>query len=97
MFSRAGRKAETRGSDHGVRGLPELSVPVCVCSESWPALCEPRDRSPPGSSVHRISQVRILEWVAISFSRGSSWIGDQTQVSCIGRQIFFPLIHLGSP
>ena len=38
--------------------------------------------SPPGSPVHGILQARILEWVAISFSRGSSWPRDQTQVSC---------------
>ena len=43
----------------------------------------------PGSSVHGISQARILEWVAISFSRGSSWPRDQTHVSCIGRQILY--------
>ena len=41
------------------------------------------DCSPPGSSVHAIFQERILEWVAISFSRGSSWPRDQTLVSCI--------------
>ena len=45
------------------------------------------DCSPPGSSVHGISQARILKWVAISFSRGSSWLKNQTRVSCIGRQI----------
>ena len=43
----------------------------------------------PGSSVHGISQARILEWVAISFSRGSSLPRDQTHVSCIGRQIIY--------
>ena len=37
-----------------------------------PTLCDPMDCSPPGSSVHGISQERILEWVAISSSRGSS-------------------------
>ena len=41
------------------------------------------DSSPPGSSVHGIFQTRILEWVAISFSRGSSLPRDQTQVSRI--------------
>ena len=40
-------------------------------------------RSLPGSSVHEILQVRILEWVAIPFSRGSSWPRDRTHVSCI--------------
>ena len=47
------------------------------------------DCSPPGSSVHEILQVRILEWVAISFSRGSSWPRDRTHVSCIGRKILY--------
>ena len=42
----------------------------------------------PGSSVHGILQARILEWVAIPFSRGSSWPRDQTQVPCM-EGIFF--------
>ena len=42
---------------------------------SRPIFCDPMDCSPPGSSVHRISQARILEWVAISFSRWSSQLG----------------------
>ena len=42
-----------------------------------------------GSSVHWISEARILEWVAISFSRGSSWPRDQTWVFCIGRQTLY--------
>ena len=42
---------------------------ICVCVQSCPTLCNPVDGSPPGSSVHEIFQVRILEWVAISFSR----------------------------
>ena len=41
------------------------------------------DCSPPGSSVHGISQARILEWVAISYSRGSFLPSDQTRVSCM--------------
>ena len=53
-----------------------------------PTLCDPMDYSPPGSSVHGILQARILEWVAISFSRGSSWPRDQTQVSCIAGRCF---------
>ena len=44
------------------------------------------DSSPPGSSVHGILQARILEWVAMPSSRGSSQLKDQTQVSYIGRQ-----------
>ena len=46
------------------------------------------DYSLPGSSVHKIFQARVLEWVAISFSRGSSWLRDWTQVSCIGGRRF---------
>ena len=44
--------------------------------------------SPPGSSVHRIFQARILEWVTFPFSRGSSWPRDQTRVSCIAGRFF---------
>ena len=47
------------------------------------------DCSPPGSSVHGISQGRILEWVVISFSRGSSWSRDQIHISCFSRQILY--------
>ena len=45
-------------------------------------LCDPMDYSLPGSSVHGIFQARILEWVTISFSRGSSQPRDGTWVSC---------------
>ena len=45
----------------------------------------------------RILQARILEWVAISFSRGSSRPRDQTRVSCIAGRLFYPLSHQGSP
>ena len=41
-------------------------------AQSCPTLCNPMDCSPPGSSAHGILQARILEWLAISFSRGSS-------------------------
>ena len=52
--------------------------------------CNPMDYSPPGSSVHWIPQARmgVLEWVAISFSRGSSRPRNQTQVSCIAGRFF---------
>ena len=49
-------------------------------AQSCPTLCDPMDCSLPGSSIHGIFQARVLEWVAISFSRGSSWPRDQTQV-----------------
>ena len=55
-------------------------------------LCNPMDYSPPGSSVHGILQARILEWIAIFFSRGSSWPRDQTLVFCIAGR-FFSLSH----
>ena len=57
-------------------------------AQSCLTLCNPMDCSLPGSSVHRILQVRILEWVAISFSRGSSQPRDQTRVSHIVGRCF---------
>ena len=54
-----------------------------------PKLClnlQPQDGTPPGSSVYEVS--RILELVAISFSRGSSWTRDRTRISCIARRFF---------
>ena len=54
---------------------PQSPKGKCLCCLlAWlcPTLCNPMDCSPPSSSVHGISQARILEWVAISFSRGSS-------------------------
>ena len=71
-----------------------------VCTLSCLPLCNSMDCSLPGSSVHRIFQARILEWVAISFSRGSSQLRNQTRVSCIssiGRQILYHWHHLGRP
>ena len=69
-----------------------------VVSQLCLTLCDPMDYcSLPGSSTHGILQARILEWVASSFSRGSSWPRDRTQISCIGRQILYCLILLGSP
>ena len=56
--------------------------------QSCPTPCNPMDSSPPGSSVHGVSQARILEWVAILFSRGSSQSRDWTQVSCIAGRFF---------
>ena len=59
-----------------------LVAPSCL------TLCDPLDCSPPGSSVHRILQARILERVAIYFSRGSSRPRDQAWVSCIVDRFF---------
>ena len=62
--------------------LSPLAVIVSVAKPCL-TLCDPRDCSPPGCSVHGISQAKILEWVAISFSRTSSRPRDRTHVSCI--------------
>ena len=64
---------------------------VCCCSVAklCPTLCDLMACSPPGFSVHGISRGRILEWVVISFSRGSSWSKDQIHISCISRQILY--------
>ena len=59
-----------------------------LAAQSWPALWDPMDCSLPGSSVHGILQARILEEVAIPFSRGSSQPRDRTQVSSIAGRFF---------
>ena len=59
------------GSSH-----KELGFFVVLVTKSCPTLCDPVDCSPPGSSVHGLLQLRILEWAAISFSRGSSPLRD---------------------
>ena len=60
-----------------------------TCARSCPAFCDPTDCSVPGSSLHEIFLVRILERVAISSFRVSSWPRDWICVSCIGRQILY--------
>ena len=57
----------------------------------------PMDCSPPGSPVHGILQARMLEWVAIPFSRGSSRPRERTCVSCTGRQMLYHLSQQKSP
>ena len=59
-----------------------------VSFQLYLTLCDPIDCSPPGSSVHGILQARVLEWVVIHFSRGSSWPRDQTPVSHIASKFF---------
>ena len=66
----------------------QITVCVCVCAcakslQSCPTLCDPIDQRLPGCSVHGILQARVLEWVAMSSSRGSSQPRDQIQVSHI--------------
>ena len=67
------------------RSLWKVKVLV---AQSCPAPCNSMDCRPSGSSIHGILQARILEWVAISFSRGSSQPRDRTQVFCIGGGLF---------
>ena len=57
-------------------------------TQLFPTLCDSMDCSPPGSSVHGIFQAGLLEWVAFSFSRGSSWATDRTRVSRIVGRCF---------
>ena len=75
---------------HNWCSLPQfLNLPtfvMCVLvPQACPNLCNPGDCSPPGSSVLGIPQARMLEWVAIYFSRASSWPRDRTQVCIAGR------------
>ena len=67
-------------------GLGKLSLKICsvlLTPSVTPTFCSPKGSSLPGSSVREILQVRILEWVAIFSSRGSSWPREWTWVSCI--------------
>ena len=59
-----------------------------LATQSRPTLCDPMDYSPPGYSAHGILQARILEWIAISFSRRSSQLRDWTWVSHIAGRLF---------
>ena len=71
---------------------------MCMCGKSLQScltLCDPVDCSLQGFSVHGIFQARVQEWVAISFSRGSSWPRDPGLPHC--RQKLYHLSHQGSP
>ena len=63
-------------------------IVLCSVAQSCPTFCDPMNWSLPDSSVHGISQARILEWVAISFSRGSYRPRDQTRISCTASGFF---------
>ena len=69
------------------------------CAQLYSTLCDPKDCSLQGSSVHGIFQARILEWVAISYFRGSSQPRDQTLFSCVSYIAggFFTTEPLGKP
>ena len=75
------------------------SYPLEWSEVKWPSrvqLCDPMDCILPGSSVHGIFQARVLQWVTIFFSRGSSWSRDWTWVSSHCGQMLYPLHHQGS-
>ena len=78
--------AERSGLESSV--LRKVKVKESEITQSCLTLCNPMDYNLPGSSVHGIFQARVLEWVAISFSRGSSRHRDQTQVSSIAGTCF---------
>ena len=63
-------------------------VVVVLVAQSCPTLCNPVDYRLPGSSVYGILQVRILEWIVIPFSKGSSQARHRTQVSCTTSRFF---------
>ena len=81
----AGLVQSITGCTRGRISLNHLNVKVLI-AQLCLTLCNPMDCSLPGSSVHGILQARILEW--FSFSRGSSQIRDQTQLSCIAGRFF---------
>ena len=89
--------------------MSKMHVPVflkkvkVLVVQSYLTLCDPTDCSPSGSSVPGILQARILEWVAMPFSKGSSRPRDQTWVSCIAlptkvhlvKAMVFPVVMYG--
>ena len=79
--------SEPPGSKEDVVRIYDGILCACVLSSDW--LCNPVDCNLPSFLIHGISQARILEWGAVSFSRGSSWTRDQTHVSCIGRRVLY--------
>ena len=74
-------------SERGLKASFSLRESVLV-AQLCLILCDPMGCSPPGSSVRGILQARILQWVAIPFSRGSSQARDPTQASCIAGGFF---------
>ena len=79
----------------------QWSLNHCMCAQSHPTLCDLMDCSPPGSSVHGISQARILEWVAISSSRDLPKPGVEpvspSPESPTWQAVSLPLVPPGKP
>ena len=69
-------------------GNPCVSNVLVLVAQSCPTLCDPTDHSLPGSSVHGILQARVLEWVVMPSSRGSSLLRNETWVSRIAGRFF---------
>ena len=94
------QKGESRADSQNKGAWQPCRTPTVssysLIATSCPILFDPMDCSPPGSSVHGISQIRLLQWVAIPFSRGSSWSRDRTWASCIGRWVLYWLRQQGS-
>ena len=95
-----GRGRGWDGAKEWVRAPQREQECVCVCVrahmrvravllQSCVTLCDPVDCGLPGSSVHGILQARILEWIAISYSREPYQTRDRTHVSCLGRGILY--------
>ena len=87
-------RVKTRLSESCFPGV--ITIPPCAyvlqSLQSHPTLCNPMDCSPPGSSVHGISQARTLEWVALPSSTGSSQPRDWTclsYISCTGMPVLY--------
>ena len=76
------------GNSAVVSAVSKLLEKWKLVAQACPTLCDPVNRSLPGSSVHRIFQASILKWVAIPFSRGSSRPTDRTWVSCLTGRFF---------
>ena len=87
VFCRVSRSLVKLGKgDHF--GFKKHCAVLCLVAQSCMTLCHSMDCSPPGSSVQGVLQARILEWVAMPSSRGSSQPRDQIQVSCIAGGFF---------
>ena len=82
------------GEVHRAEKNHPLLLLLLSCAQLF---CDPMDFSSPGSSAHCISQARILDWVAISFSRGIFSAQGSNPCLLLGRWILYPLCHLGSP
>ena len=88
QFLKVYDRAEVKQDSYGfLLSVFFLNCCCCLVAKLYPTLLWPS--IPPGFSVHGILQTSILQWVAISFSRGSSQPRDQTCISCIGKRILY--------